>query len=85
MDFSSTDEYRYVSCEALLPQLPHSEHPLRILTVKDENYSIQDILLILSRIKVYSVGGEDTMSKISKDARELVSERKIDVDVLRKY
>ena len=57
----------------------------RILAMKDEKYSIQDILLILSRIKVYSVGDEEIMGEIPKDARELVSDLKIDLDVLRKY
>jgi transposase len=57
----------------------------RILAMKDEKYSVQDILLILSRIKVYSVGEEEIMGEIPKDARELVSEMKIDLDILRKY
>lgn len=57
----------------------------RILAMKDEKYSVQDILLILSRIKVYSVGDEEIMGEIPKDARELVSEMKIDLDILSKY
>ncbi len=57
----------------------------RILAMKDEKYSIQDIMLILSRIKVYSVGEEEIMGEIPKDARELVSNLKIDLDILRKY
>jgi transposase len=57
----------------------------RILAMKDDKYSVQEILIILPRIKVYSVGEDGIMREIPKESRELASEMKIDLDILRKY
>ena len=50
----------------------------------DGRYSVRDVLLILSRIKIYRMESGDIMSEIPKKAKELVSDLNIDLDILRK-
>lgn len=46
--------------------------------------SVRDILLILSRIKIYDLGKQEILGEIPKKARELVQDLKINLDILRK-
>ena len=50
----------------------------------DGKYSVRDVLLILSRIKIYSTGKTEMVSEIPKKAKELISKLGIDLDILRK-
>ena len=56
----------------------------QILNMIDGRYSVRDVLLILSRIKIYRMESADIMSEIPKKAKELVSDLNIDLDILRK-
>ncbi len=56
----------------------------QVLNMIDGKYSVRDVLLILSRIKIYSMEKGEIISEIPKKARELVSEMKIELDILRK-
>ena len=56
----------------------------QILNMLEGKYSVRDVLLILSRIKVYRMEKEEIISELPKKARDLVSEMKIDLDLLRK-
>ena len=56
----------------------------QILNMIDGKYSVRDILLILSRIKMYRMEKGEIMSEITKKAKDLVSDLKIDLDILRK-
>lgn len=56
----------------------------QVLNMIDGKYSVRDVLLILSRIKIYRMEKGETMSKIPKKANELVSTLKINLDLLRK-
>ncbi len=56
----------------------------QILNMIDGKYSVRDVLLILSRIKIYRMEKGEIISEIPKKARELVSDMKIDLDILRK-
>ncbi len=56
----------------------------QILNMIDGKYSVRDILLILSRIKMYRMEKGEIMSEITKKAKDLVSDLKIDLDRLRK-
>jgi len=56
----------------------------QILNMIDGKYSVRDVLLILSRIKMYSMEKGEIMSEIPKKAKDLVSDMKIDLDILRK-
>ncbi len=49
-----------------------------------DEYSVRDVLLILSRIKIYDLGKQEILSEIPKKAKELVDELKITLDILRK-
>ena len=50
----------------------------------DGRYSVRDILLILSRIKVYDLGKREILEEIPKKSRELVESLNIDTEILRK-
>ena len=56
----------------------------QILNMIDGKYSVRDVLLILSRIKMYSMEKGEIMSEIPKKAKDLVSDMNIDLDILRK-
>ena len=56
----------------------------RILSMIDGKYSVRDVLLILSRIKMYRMEKSEIMSEVTKKAKDLVSDLKIDLDILRK-
>ncbi len=57
----------------------------QILNMIDGKYSVRDVLLILSRIKMYRMEKSEIMSEIPGKARELVSDMKIDLDISRKH
>ena len=57
----------------------------QILNMLDGKYSVRDVLLILSRIKMYQMEKGEIMGEIPKKAKDLVSDLKIDLDILRKY
>ena len=50
----------------------------------DGKYSVRDVLLILSRIKIYDLGKQEMLGEVPKKARELVQDLKINLDILRK-
>jgi hypothetical protein len=50
----------------------------------DGKYSVTDVLLILSRIKIYRMEKGEIISELPKKARDLVSDMKIDLDILGK-
>ncbi len=54
------------------------------LNMIDGKYIVRDVLLILSRIKIYRMENQEIMNEIPKKAKDLVSDMKIDLDVLRK-
>lgn len=56
----------------------------QILNMIDGKYSVRDILLILSRIKMYRMDKTEVMSEIPKKAKDIVSDMKIELDILRK-
>ncbi len=56
----------------------------QILNMIDGKYSVRDVLLILSRIKIYRMEKGEIISELPKKARDLVSDMKIDLDILRK-
>ncbi|EQD70007.1 TPR repeat protein [mine drainage metagenome] len=56
----------------------------QILNMIDGKYSVRDVLLILSRIKIYNAGKTQILSEVPKKANEIVSKLKIDLDILRK-
>ena len=56
----------------------------QILNMIDGKYSVRDVLLILSRIKIYSMERSEIMSEVTKKTKDLVSDLKIDLDILRK-
>ena len=56
----------------------------QILNMIDGKYSVRDVLLILSRIKMYRMENGEIMSEVPKKAKDLVSDLKIDLDILRK-
>ena len=56
----------------------------QILNMMDGKYSVRDVILILSRIKMYRFDKQEIMSEIPKKARELVKDLKINLDILRK-
>ena len=56
----------------------------QILNMIDGKYSVRDVLLILSRIKMYKMENGEVMSEITKKAKDLVADLKIDLDILRK-
>ncbi len=45
---------------------------------------MSDVLLTLSRIKMYGMERGEIMSEIQKKAKELVADLKLDLDILRK-
>ncbi len=54
----------------------------QILNIIDRKYSVKDVLLILSRIKMYRMERNGIMSEIPKMARELVETLGIDLSML---
>ena len=56
----------------------------QILNMIDGKYSVRDILLILSRLKMYRMEKGEIMSDVPKIAKDLVSDLKIDLGILRK-
>ena len=56
----------------------------QILNMLDGKYSVRDVLLILSRIKMYQMEKSEIMSEIPKKANDLVAKLKIDLNMLRK-
>lgn len=56
----------------------------QILNMIDGKYSVRDVLLILSRIKMYRMEKGKIMSEIPKKVKDLVSDLKMDLDILRK-
>ena len=56
----------------------------QILNIIDGKYSVRDILLILSRIKIYRMEKGEIMSEIPKKAGDIVANLKINLDILRK-
>ena len=56
----------------------------QILNMIDGKYSVRDVLLILSGIKIYRMEKGEIISELPKKARDLVSDMKIDFDTLRK-
>ncbi|AGO60045.1 transposase IS4 family [Ferroplasma acidiphilum] len=56
----------------------------QVLNMIDGKYSVKDVLLILSRIKIYNTGKTEMVSEIPKKAKELISKLGIDLDILRK-
>ena len=54
----------------------------QILNMIDGKYSVRDVLLILSRIKMYRMEYGEIMSEIPKKARELVEKLEIDLSML---
>ena len=56
----------------------------QILNMIEGKYSVRDVLLILSRIRIYRTEKGEIMSEIPKKAKDLVSDLKIDLDILRK-
>ena len=56
----------------------------RFLSMIDGKYSVRDVLLILSRIKMYRMEKGEIMSEMPKKAKDLVSDLKIDLGILRK-
>ncbi|MCL5437714.1 MAG: transposase, partial [Candidatus Thermoplasmatota archaeon] len=54
----------------------------QILNIIDGKYSVRDILLILSRIKMYRMEKSEIMSEIPKKSRELVETLGVDLGML---
>ena len=50
----------------------------------DGKYSVRDVLLILSRIKIYRMEKTEIISEVPKKANELVSKLNVDLDTLSK-
>ena len=56
----------------------------QVLNMIDGKYSVRDVLLILSRIKIYETGKNQVLGEVPKKANEIVSKHKIDLNILRK-
>ena len=54
----------------------------QILNMINGKYSVRDVLLILSRIKMYRMERGEIMSEIPKKAKDLVKDLRIDLDML---
>jgi transposase len=54
----------------------------QILNMIDGKYGVRDVLLILSRIKMYRMESGEIMSEIPKKSRELVEKLHIDLSML---
>ena len=57
---------------------------LNMMDRMDGKYSVRDVLLILSRIKIYDMGKQEILGEMPKKSRELVESLNIDTDILRK-
>ena len=56
----------------------------QILNMIGGKYSVRDVLLILSRIKMYKMENGEIMSEVTRKAKDLISDMNIDLDILRK-
>ena len=56
----------------------------QILNMIDGKYSVRDVLLILSGIRMYRMEKGESRSEIPKKAKDLVADLNIDLDILRK-
>ena len=56
----------------------------QILNMISGKHSVRDVLLILSRIKIYDLGKQEMLGEIPKKARDLVPELGVNLEVLRK-
>jgi len=54
----------------------------QILNMIDGKYSVRDVLLILSRIKMYRMEKSEILGEVPKKAKDLVSDLKIDLSML---
>jgi len=54
----------------------------QILNMIGGKYSVRDVLLILSRIKMYKIEKSEILSEIPKKSRELVEKLDIDLSML---
>ena len=54
----------------------------QILNMIDGKYGVRDVLLILSRIKIYRIEKGETISEVPKKAKDLVLDLKIDLSML---
>ncbi len=54
----------------------------QILNMIEGKYSVRDVLLILSRVKMYRMENGEIMSEVPKKARELVEKLGIDLNML---
>jgi transposase len=54
----------------------------QILNMIGGKYSVRDVLLILSRIKMYRMEKSEILSEVPKKAKDLVSDLKIDLSML---
>ena len=54
----------------------------QILNMIEGKYSVRDVLLILSRVKMYRLEKSEITSEIPKKARELVEKLGIDLSML---
>ena len=55
----------------------------QVLNMINGKYSVMDILLILSRVKIYSMENGEIMGEIPRKAKEIISNMNIDMDILR--
>ncbi len=56
----------------------------QVLNMINGKYSVRDVLLILSRIKMYRMENGEIMGEIPRKAKEIISDMKIDMGILRK-
>ncbi|MHB1709776.1 MAG: hypothetical protein ACYCT2_09945, partial [Thermoplasmataceae archaeon] len=56
----------------------------QVLNMIGGKYSVRDVLLILSRIKIYDLRKQEMLGEIPKRAKDLVSTLNIDLDMLSK-
>ncbi len=56
----------------------------QVMNMMDVKESVRDVLLILSTIKIYRYGNREMVSEISKKANDIITNLKINIDILRK-
>ncbi|MGC8497434.1 MAG: IS1634 family transposase, partial [Thermoplasmata archaeon] len=56
----------------------------QVLNMSDGKYSVREILLILSKIKIYKYKDSEILGEIPKKAKELVQKLSVNLEVLRK-
>ncbi len=54
----------------------------QILNMIGGKFTVRDVLLVLSRIKMYRMEKGEIMSEVPKKGEDLVSDLKIDLDIL---